>query len=141
RSWSRRRGKKNLASLPTTYLDEALAGFSGYLAIDEVYDGPFCVLSVVDNHAFRRLAFRVLEHDPDQDDVRSFLADFKAELDRRSLAVRGITTHGSSLYPKGLKELWPDVPHQPCRFPVPHATTQAGPRALAHIRQHPAPPT
>ena len=25
--------------MQTTYLDEALAGFSGYLAIDEVYDG------------------------------------------------------------------------------------------------------
>ena len=93
------------------------------------------MLSVVDNHAFRRLAFRVLEHDPDQDDVRSFLADFKAELDRRSLAVRGITTDGSSLYPKVLKELWPDVPHQLCVFHVLKEITKAVLRALAKLRK------
>jgi hypothetical protein len=93
------------------------------------------VLSVVDNHAFHRLAFRVLEHDPDQDDVRSFLADFKAELDRRSLEVRGITTDGSSLYPKVLKELWPDAPHQVCVFHVLKEITKAVLRALAKLRK------
>ena len=93
------------------------------------------MLSVVDNHAFHRLAFRVLEHDPDQDDVRSFLADFKAELDRRSLEVRGITTDGSSLYPKVLKELWPDAPHQVCVFHVLKEITKAVLRALAKLRK------
>jgi hypothetical protein len=121
--------------MSTTYLDEALAGFSGYLAIDEVYDGPFCVLSIVDNRAFRRLAFRVLEHDPDQQDMRSFLADFKVELDRRSLVVRGITTDGSSLYPKVLKELWPKTPHQICVFHVLKEITKAVLRALAKLRK------
>ncbi len=58
------RGKKSGTTLSTTYLDEALADFSGYLAIDEVYDGPFCILSVVDNRSYNRLAFRVLDHDP-----------------------------------------------------------------------------
>ena len=93
------------------------------------------MLSVVDNHAFHRLAFRVLEHDPDQDDMRSFLADFKAQLDRRSLAVRGITTDGSSLYPKVLKELWPDAPHQVCVFHVLKEITKAVLRALAKLRK------
>ena len=32
-----------------------LAEFSGYIAADELYDGPFCVLSIVDNHTFRRI--------------------------------------------------------------------------------------
>ena len=85
--------------------------------------------------SFHRLAFRVLEHDPDQDDVRSFLADFKAELDRRSLEVRGITTDGSSLYPKVLKELWPDAPHQVCVFHVLKEITKAVLRALAKLRK------
>ena len=93
------------------------------------------MLSVVDNRAFRRLAFRVLEHDPDQDDVRSFLADFKAELDRRALAVRGITTDGSSLYPKVLKELWPDTPHQVCVFHVLKEISKAVLRAKALLRK------
>jgi hypothetical protein len=26
----------------TSYLDWALGDFSGYIAIDELYDGPFC---------------------------------------------------------------------------------------------------
>ena len=74
-------------SISTTYLDKALADFSGYLAIDEVYDGPFCILSVVDNRRYNRLAFRVLDHDPTQDDVLAFLTEFKGQLDRRGLSV------------------------------------------------------
>lgn len=112
-----------------------MAGFSGYLAIDEVYDGPFCVLSIVDNRAFRRLAFRVLEHDPAQPDMRAFLADFKAQLEARGLEVRGITTDGSSLYPEVLKELWPKTPHQICVFHVLKNITKAVLRALAKLRR------
>src|SRR4051812_30143968 len=57
------------------YLDEALAGSSGHPATDEVYGGPSCVPGIVDDRAFRRLAFRAPEHGPDQQDVRPFLAD------------------------------------------------------------------
>jgi Transposase len=105
------------------------------LAIDEVYDGPFGILSVVDNRRYNRLAFRVLEHDPTQDDVRAFLSEFKAQLDKRGLAVRGITTDGSPLYPKVLKELWPEAPHQVCRFHVLKEITKAVLRALAKLRK------
>ena len=73
-----------MGTLSTTYLDEALANFSGYLAIDEVYDGPFCILSVVDNRQYNRLACCVLEHDPTHEDVRTFLSNFKEQLDKRS---------------------------------------------------------
>jgi len=62
--------------LSGSYLDNALADFSGYLAIDEVYDGPFCILSVVDNRRYNRLTFRVLERDPTEDDSRAFLTEF-----------------------------------------------------------------
>src|SRR5438445_5326306 len=96
---SRRLGKKKVESISTTYLDEALADFSGYLAIDEVYDGPFCILSIVDNRNYNRLAFRVLDHDPTKDDVRAFLGEFKEQLDKRGLSVLGITTDSSALYP------------------------------------------
>jgi hypothetical protein len=41
------------------YLDWALADFSGYIAVDELYDGPFCVLSIVDNRTFKRLLYQV----------------------------------------------------------------------------------
>jgi Transposase len=136
RTGSRPPGKKNRATLSGAYLDEALAHFSSYLAIDEVYDGPFCILSVVDNRRYNRLAFRVLEHDPTQDDVLAFLTEFKGQLDERGLTVRGITTDGSSLYPKVLKELWSDVPHQICEFHVLKEITKAVLHALAKLRTH-----
>jgi hypothetical protein len=122
-------------SISTTYLDEALADFSGYLAIDEVYDGPFCILSVVDNRRYNRLAFQVLDHDPTQDDVRAFLSEFKGQLDKRRLSVLGITTDGSPLYPKVLKELWPAARHQLCEFHVIKEITKAVLHALAKLRK------
>jgi hypothetical protein len=105
------------------------------LAIDEIYDGSFCILSVVDNRRYNRLAFRVLEHEPTQEDVRAFLREFKEQLDNRRLRVRGVTTDGSPLYPKVLKELWPDVPHQVCEFHVLKEITKAVLRALAKLRK------
>jgi hypothetical protein len=117
------------------YLDLALADFSGYLAIDEVYDGPFCILSIVDNRRYNRLAFRVLDHDPTQKDVRTFLEEFKEQLEKRQRTVRGITTDGSSLYPKVIKTLWPDVPHQLCEFHVLKEITKAILHALAKLRK------
>jgi hypothetical protein len=112
-----------------------LAHFSGYIAVDELYDGPFCVLSLVDNRSFRRLAYCVLEHDPTHKDVRSFLADIKACLVGRSLSVLGITTDGSSLYPEPLQELWPQTPHQVCRFHVLKEITKAVLHAVASVRK------
>jgi hypothetical protein len=132
---SRRLGKKKVENISTTYLDEALADFSGYLAIDEVYDGPFCILSVVDNRRYNRLAFRVLDHDPTQDDVLAFLTEFKGQLDKRGLSVLGITTDGSTLYPKVLKELWPAARHQICEFHVLKEITKAVLHALAKLRK------
>jgi hypothetical protein len=135
RTGSRRPGKKKLDTIQTTYLDAALANCSGYLAIDELYDGPCCVLSIVDNRHYHRLTFRVLDHKPKHKDVRAFLVEFKAELDKRGLRVRGITTDGSSLYPKVLRNLWPDVPHQVCRFHVLMDITKAVLKALAKLRK------
>jgi len=128
-------GEKILGTLSGGYLDNALIDFSGYLAIDEVYDGPFCVLSVVDNRRYNRLAFSVLDHGPTHDDVRVFLAFFKGQLETRRLVVRGITTDGSPLYPKVLNELWPGVSHQLCEFHVIKEVTKAILHALAKLRK------
>jgi hypothetical protein len=119
----------------TDYLDRALQNFSGYIAVDELYDGPFCVLSLVDNRAFTRLAYRVLEHDPAHDDIRLFLSDFRAHLEARRLQVRGITTDGSNLYPGPLAELFPGIPHQVCEVHVLKELTQAILHALAKVRK------
>src|SRR6266849_3107398 len=131
----RARGEKGRATMPQGYLDEALADFSGYLAIDEVYDGPFCVLSVVDNRRYRRLAFRVLDHDPTQEDVHDFLADFQGQLQARQRSVLGITTDGSPLYPKPLQALWPGVRHQVCEFHVLKEILKAVLHAVAKLRK------
>jgi transposase-like protein len=128
-------GKKKIDTIKTTYLDEALANFSGYLAIDELHDGPCYVISIVDNRRYNRLAFRVLEHAPTKDDGLAFLTEFKAELDKRHLKVRGITTDGSALYPKALKKLWPGVPHQSCRFHILMEIAKAVLRALTKLRK------
>jgi len=124
-----------LAALSLDYLDKALADFSGYLALDEVSDGPFCVLSAVDNRRHHRLCFRVLDHDPTHKDCRAWLKELQGHVQQRRQTVRGITTDGSPLYPRALKELWPDVPHQICAFHVLKAITKAVLHALAKVRK------
>jgi hypothetical protein len=121
--------------METDSLARALEAFSGYIAVDELYDGPFCVLSLVDNRTFTRLTYRVLEKDPTQDDIRAWLRDFKAHLDARGLKVLGVTTDGSNLYPAPLAEIFPDVPHQVCRFHVLTEITEAVLQALAKLRK------
>ena len=104
--------------MDTDFLDGALADFSGYVAADEVYDGPFCILSAVDNHRYKRLLYDVLDHDPDHDDIRAFLRRLKTALVARGLTLAGITTDGSALYPTPLLEVFGNVPHQICTFHV-----------------------
>jgi len=50
-----------------------------------VYDGPFCVLSIVDNHTFKRVFYQVLERDqaPTRDIVAAFFGRFQAALQAR----------------------------------------------------------
>jgi hypothetical protein len=132
---SRERGKKGEGRIEGEYLGRALDAFSGYIAADEVYDGPFCVLSIVDNHTFQRLAYRVLEHDPTQEDIRAFFGQFKAQLDARGLTVVGITTDGSPLYPVVIKDLFPAARHQVCEFHVLKEITKAVLRAVAKVRK------
>jgi hypothetical protein len=47
--------------------------FPGYVAADELSDGPFCMLSAVDNRRYKRILSDVLDHDPTHDDIRAFL--------------------------------------------------------------------
>ena len=100
--------------MDTEFLDWALADFSGYVAADELYDGPFCILSAVDNRCYKRILYDVLDHDPDHDDIRAFLGRLKTALEARDLTLLGITTDGSSLYPTPLAEVFRGVPHQLC---------------------------
>jgi transposase len=112
-----------------------LEDFSGYVAADELYDGPFCVLSIVDNRSFKRLGYKVLEKSPTQEDITAFLENFKAKLDERALSVKGITTDGSPLYPKPIAAIFPQATHQICRFHVLADITKAVLHAVAQVRK------
>ena len=71
----------------TDFLDWALADFSGYVAVDELYDGPFCILSAVDNRCDKRLLSDVLDHAPPHEDIRAFLGRVQTALSARDLTL------------------------------------------------------
>ena len=121
--------------MDTDFLDWALADFSGYVAADELYDGPFCILSAVDNRCYKRILYEVLDHDPTHEDIRAFLGRLKTALTARGLTLVGITTDGSALYPEPLAELWSGVPHQICVFHVIADVTKAVLGAVASERK------
>ncbi|ETW92510.1 MAG: hypothetical protein ETSY1_43305, partial [Candidatus Entotheonella factor] len=121
--------------MDTEFLDWALADFSGYVAADELYDGPFCILSAVDNRCYKRILYEVLDHDPNHDDIRAFLNRLKTALQARDLTLRGITTDGSSLYPEPLAEIFSKVPHQLCQFHVIKEITKGVLQAVAKTRE------
>ena len=112
-----------------------LAEFSGYIAADELYDGPFCVLFIVDNHSFHRLIYAVLDHDPTCDDIRRLFRRFRHILDARGLTLRGVTTDGSELYPTPIAEIFPGVSHQLCQFHLLKKLTKAVLDAVARVRK------
>jgi len=112
-----------------------LADFSGYLAADELYDGPFCVLSIVDNRSFKRLFYQVLDHDPAQVDLITFFQQFQTVLQVRQLTVKGITTDGSPLYPGAIQAVFGAVSHQVCVFHILKDLNYGVLRAVAQVRK------
>ena len=112
-----------------------MADFSGYLGLDEMYDGPFCVLCAVDSPKQRRLLYEVLDHDPDHDDIRHFLCRLLQAIIVRSRTVRGITTDGSPLYPVPLAEFFGGVPHQVCEFHIFKELNKVVLRIVARLRK------
>jgi hypothetical protein len=132
---SKRREKKAEERITTEYLDGALSDFSGYIAADELYDGPFCVLSIVDNHNFRRLIYEVLDHDPTHEDMVRFFRRFRRELEQRDMKLLGVTTDGSPLYPEPLAQIFPGVPHQVCEFHVLKEINRQILKALTQVRR------
>lgn len=133
---SRRRGKKIRSKIETDeYFDWAFAKFSGYIAVDELYDGPFCVLSIVDNREYKRLTYKVLDRAPNAEDIRQLFRSFQKILKKRKLELKGVTTDGSKLYPEPIKELFPGVPHQVCEFHVLKEINKAILKAVTSVRR------
>ena len=135
RTGLRQREKKAEQRITTNYLDGALADFSGYIAADELYDGPFCVLSIVDNRNFNRLIYEVLDHNPTHEDITRFFRRFRRELNQRGLKLLGVTTDGSPLYPEPLSEVFPGVSHQVCEFHVLKEINKEILKAITQVRR------
>ena len=112
-----------------------MADFSGYIAADELYDGPYCVLSIVDNRHFQRLIYEVLDHNPTEQDITRFFQRFRAALDQRGLSLKGITTDGSRLYPTPIAQVFGPVRHQLCEFHVIAELNKAVLKAVAKVRR------
>ena len=105
------------------------------IAVDELYDGPFCVLSIVDNRTFKRLTYQVLDHDPDPLDITAFFRRFHRALTARGLTLKGITTDGSALYPEPIAAVFGEIPHQLCTFHILREVTKAVLSAVAQERK------
>ena len=133
-NWVEAGEKKAQGRMSTDFLDWAFTDLSGYVAVDELYDGPFCILSAVDNRCYKRLLSEVLDHAPTHDDIRAFLGRLKTALAARDLTLRGITTDGSALYPEPLAEIFSGVPHQLCQFHVIKELTTGVLKAVAQER-------
>jgi phage tail protein X len=112
-----------------------LADCSGYVAADALYDGPFCILSAVDNRRDKRSLSDVLDHDPTHEDIRVFLGRLKTALVARGLALCGVTTDGSALYPDPLREVFGKVRHHICQFHVIKDIVKAVVGAVASARK------
>lgn len=95
------------------------------------------MLSIVDNHTFRRVFYQVLERDqvPTQAIVTAFFGRFQAALQARGLPVVGITTDGSDLYPPAIAATFGAIPHQICEFHVLKQITLAVLHAVAKVRK------
>jgi hypothetical protein len=79
--------------------------------------------------------YEVLDHDANHDDIKAFLGRLKTALDDRHLALKGITTDGSPLYPEPIRKVFGDVPHQLCTFHVMKDLTTGILRAVAKERE------
>ena len=112
-----------------------MADFSGYVAADALSDGPFCMLSAVDNRRSKRLLSDVLDHDPTHEDIRAFLGRLQTALAARAVTLCGVTTDGSALSPEPLLEVFGDVPHHICTFPIVAEVSKAVLGAVASARK------
>ena len=92
--WSRR-GKK--IDLQQAYEPWIVEHFSGYLCIDEIYDGPYCIFYAVDPVLRNWVAFQISAAGTEAE-CRRFLG-YLADM---GLKVQGVTTDGCHVSLDGL---------------------------------------
>ena len=84
---------------------------------------------------YKRIIYEVLDHDPNHEDMTRFFRRFKNALNARGLALAGITTDGSPLYPVPIADVLGQVPHQLCEFHVIAELAKAALKAVAKVRK------
>src|SRR6266478_3692816 len=131
--------KKAQGDMSGAFLEWALEAFSGYAAVDALYEGPSGVLSAVDNRHSKRVWYEVLDHDATPSDIAAFLGRLKTVVDEGGLTLKGITTDGSALYPEPSRIVCGDVPHQLCPFHSIQDLTPGVLKAVAPARERLAP--
>jgi hypothetical protein len=89
----------------------------------------------VDNRRFKRLLYEVLDHSPTEKDITQFFRRFREALTARDLALHGITTDGSPLYPTPIAQVFGPIPHQICQFHVIAEVNKAVLKAVAGVRR------
>ena len=127
--------KKAQRQMDGAFLDWALAPFSGYIAAAELSEGPSCVRSVVDQRPDKRMRYAVRDHDPPPADITAFVGRLQSAWAERGLALQGITTDGSPLYPEPIRTVFGAVSHQICPFHILKELTQGLLQAVAAERR------
>lgn len=122
-------------NLAEDYQPYVLEHFSGYLTIDEIYDGPFCILYATDPKQGRRIAYQILESHPLETDINQFCHNLRVLLDQRGLAVFGVTTDGSPLYTATIPQNFLGARHQICVFHILKELNKVVSRILARHRR------
>ena len=89
----------------------------------------------MDNRQYKRVLYEVLDHDATHTDIEAFLGRLKTALDERGLALKGITTDGSALYPEPIRIVFGDVPHQLCTFHMIKDLTKGVLKVVAQERE------
>jgi IS1 family transposase len=108
--------------------------FSGYLCVDEVHDGPYCIFYAVDARLQKRIAFQISDS-AGKAECLQFLQSLKG------LKVRGLTTDGLTIYRHTVPEVFGAARHQVCVFHVLKELNESVMRVLAVFRKSlPKPP-
>lgn len=127
--------KRTSSQIEIKDTDWVLPDFSGYTTGDELYNGPFCVLSIVDNRRLKRLIYQVSGHEPEDKDITAFLCRLETALERHKAALGRGTTDVSPVSPDLFRAVFDDLPHQACQCQIFQKITKANFCAVAKVRK------
>lgn len=116
--------------LTRDYEPWAVSGFSGVLAVDELYDG-FVVLVATDPLKDRTISVRLCRSASQEQ-----LLKFFRHLKKIGVNPTVIVTDGRNLYQRLPQKVWPKVKHQLCVFHYTRLITKSVLDALRELRRY-----